>query len=134
MLSIHFHRIVVFVLSISLYHHSLNNILRGLIVFLILYLFMIYVFFPKKIRCDHNLTQFKIVKKNDIFDEKWEFGTKKSLWKGYFLGNFLFFLQSFRSYLCMLMEETVVIRQTNTFKKIFKKCVFWRQNLFFGAA
>jgi hypothetical protein len=40
---------------------------------------MIYVFFPKKIRCDHNLTQFKIVEKNDIFDEKWEFGTKKSL-------------------------------------------------------
>ena len=79
MLSIHFHRIVVFVLSISLYHHSLNNILRGLIVFLILYLFMMYVFFPKKIRCDHNLTQFKIVEKNDIFDEKWEFGTKKSL-------------------------------------------------------
>ena len=54
--------------------------------------------------------------------------------KGVLFGELFIFLQSFRSYLCMLMEETVVIRQTNTLKKILKKCVFWRQNCFFGAA
>ncbi len=78
MLSIHFHRIVVFVLSISLYHHSLNYILRGSYCFSDIISIYDICFFPKKIRCDHNLTQFKIVEKNDIFAEKWEFGTKKS--------------------------------------------------------
>ena len=91
MLSIHFHRIVVFVLSISLYHHSLNNILRGLIVFLILYLFMIYVFFPKKIRCDHNLTQFKIVEKMIFLMKNGNLAPRKAYERGTFWGTFYFF-------------------------------------------
>ena len=90
-------------------------------------IYLWYMFFsPKKIRCDHNLTQFKIVEKNDIFDEKWEFGTKKSLWKGYFLGNFLFFYNHLDHICVCWWKKQWLLGKLTHFKK------YWK-NVFFGA-
>ena len=91
MLSIHFHRIVVFVLSISLYHHSLNNILRGLIVFLILYLFMIYVFSQKKKDVTIILLILKLLKKMIFLMKNGNLAPRKAYERGTFWGAFNFF-------------------------------------------